>query len=88
MTEDERQQAALFLAIFNRVAADYTIAVLLMTKHKKIHGTLPFDTIEVFTHLKNRMVRVLAEMKQLRIKVEGTTPIDQLIVPDYLPEEL
>lgn len=88
MTEDEQLQAQILIAVFNQVSVDYTLAIACLALCKKQQGKIPHDTKAIFDALKNRMVRVLARMKELRVKITEPTPIDQLIVPDYLPEEL
>ena len=88
MTEDERMQATILIAVFNKVSVDYTLAVACLTLFKKQHGKIPHDAKDIFDTLKDRMLNVLEAMKKLRAKIEAQTPIDQLIVPDCLPEEL
>lgn len=88
MTQDERLQAIILLNIFNQVQADYKLAISCLALCMKQQGKAPHDTKEIFGAIKDRMGHVLEAMKKLRAKINEQTPIDQLIVPDCLPEEL
>ena len=88
MTEDERMQATILIAVFNKVSVDYTLAVACLTLFKKQHGKIPHDAKDIFDTLKERMVPCLRTMRKLRHDIEAQTPLHQLIVPDSWPQKL
>jgi hypothetical protein len=88
MTEDQRQQAAILVGLYQKEAATFAAEVLRIARHKAEHGTLPEDTRETFDGLRTRLLAILEAMRKLReeTNAEELAPFANVEVPDYFPE--